>query len=58
MDLLHVSDQIKGDSPDKMITVLCNISRQVIFTTSFGIEDQVITDIIFKNNLPVKVHYT
>jgi phosphoadenosine phosphosulfate reductase len=26
-----------------------------IFTTSFGLEDQVITDVIFKNNLPVQV---
>ncbi|WP_297090222.1 phosphoadenylyl-sulfate reductase [uncultured Draconibacterium sp.] len=28
---------------------------KVVFTTSFGYEDQVITDIIFKNDLPVKV---
>lgn len=28
---------------------------KVVFTTSFGYEDQVITDIIFKNNLDIKV---
>jgi phosphoadenosine phosphosulfate reductase len=28
---------------------------KVIFTTSFGYEDQVVTDMIFKNDLPVKV---
>ncbi len=28
---------------------------KVVFTTSFGIEDQVITDYIFKNNIPIKV---
>ena len=28
---------------------------KIVFTTSFGIEDQVITDIIFRNNIPVKV---
>ncbi|MFP4664985.1 MAG: phosphoadenylyl-sulfate reductase [Bacteroidales bacterium] len=28
---------------------------KVIFTTSFGLEDQVITDYIFANDLPVKV---
>ena len=28
---------------------------KVVFTTSFGYEDQVITDIIFKNNLDVKL---
>lgn len=29
--------------------------RKVIFTTSFGYEDQVITDFIFKNDLDIKV---
>ncbi|MEL7587899.1 MAG: phosphoadenylyl-sulfate reductase [Prolixibacteraceae bacterium] len=28
---------------------------KIVFTTSFGIEDQVVTDMIFKNDLPVKV---
>ncbi len=28
---------------------------KIVFTTSFGYEDQVITDIIFKNNLPIEV---
>lgn len=28
---------------------------KIIFTTSFGIEDQVVTDMIFRNDLPVKV---
>jgi phosphoadenosine phosphosulfate reductase len=28
---------------------------KIVFTTSFGIEDQVITDLIFKNDIPVKV---
>ncbi|MGD9557929.1 MAG: phosphoadenylyl-sulfate reductase [Mangrovibacterium sp.] len=27
----------------------------IVFTTSFGIEDQVVTDMIFRNDLPVKV---
>lgn len=27
----------------------------IVFSTSFGIEDQVITDFIFKNDLPIKV---
>ena len=56
MNLLHLSDQIKGLSPDKMISVLCEqYPGQVIFTTSFGIEDQLITDIIARNNLPVRI---
>jgi len=36
--------QLTGNHPDK-----------VVFTTSFGYEDQVITDMIFRNDLPVKV---
>ncbi len=28
---------------------------RVIFSTSFGLEDQIITDIIFKNDIPIKV---
>lgn len=56
MNLFHLSDQIKGLSPSKMISVLCEqFPGQVIFTTSFGIEDQVITDIIARNNLPVRM---
>src|SRR6476659_9223385 len=29
--------------------------HEVVFSSSLGQEDQVLTDIIFKNNLPVKV---
>lgn len=32
-----------------------NFGGKVIFTTSFGYEDQVITDIIFRNDFPVEV---
>ncbi len=28
---------------------------KIVFTTSFGIEDQVVTDLIFSNDIPVKV---
>lgn len=41
------------------IEVLNSIAEKfkgkVIFTTSFGYEDQVITDLIFKNNIDIKV---
>lgn len=56
MSLLQVSDQIKGLSPVEALEQLCNLyPGKVVFTTSFGIEDQVITDMIFKNDLPVRV---
>ena len=38
--LLYLSDEFSG---------------KIVFSTSFGIEDQVISDFIFKNNLPIKV---
>ncbi len=40
---------------EKLKFLIENHPGKVIFTTSFGYEDQVITDMIFKNNLEVKV---
>lgn len=40
---------------EKLEFITSNHPGKVVFTTSFGYEDQVITDIIFRNNLPVKV---
>jgi phosphoadenosine phosphosulfate reductase len=47
---------INNDSITDSIGTLCNeFPGKVIFTTSFGIEDQVITDTICKNHFPVKI---
>lgn len=35
--------------------LLENYREKLVFTTSFGYEDQVITDLIFRNNLDIKV---
>ncbi len=40
---------------DKLKFLIENHTGKVVFTTSFGYEDQVITDLIFKNNLDLKV---
>ena len=40
---------------EKLKFLIKNHPGKVIFTTSFSYEDQVITDIIFKNNLDIKV---
>ena len=56
MKLSQVSEQIKGRDPVDSIRTLCDLfPGKVVFTTSFGIEDQVISHLIFKNDLPVKV---
>jgi phosphoadenosine phosphosulfate reductase len=41
--------------PEILNYLVENHSGKVVFTTSFGYEDQVITDIIFKNNFDIKV---
>ena len=52
--------EIKSLLEDKSILESLQIlseqfAGEIVFSTSFGIEDQVITDFIFKNNLPIKV---
>jgi phosphoadenosine phosphosulfate reductase len=55
-ELKELSNQLKGlsvaDSISEMVSIF---PGKVVFTTSFGIEDQVITHIIFRNELPVDV---
>ena len=51
-DILHI-ENLSLEEGLKFITE--KISEGVVFSTSLGQEDQVITDAIFKNNLPVKV---
>lgn len=56
IELKELSNQLKGLSVADSINELVNVfPGKVVFTTSFGIEDQVITHIIFKNELPVEV---
>lgn len=44
-------------SPQVVLQKVCKmfIGEEIVFTTSFGVEDQVITDMIFSGNLPIKV---
>jgi phosphoadenosine phosphosulfate reductase len=54
------SDQIKqieqASSPASGIELLCQLfPGRVVFSSSLGQEDQVLTDIIFRNDLPVKL---
>ena len=54
-----VSDLNKQADPTNLVGMLERVAQQfpgkAVFTTSLGIEDQVITDIIFSNNLDIKV---
>jgi len=52
----HIQEQTAGLSPGSALAWLANaFPGQVTFSTSFGWEDQVITHLIFSNNLPIKV---
>ena len=56
MNLHDLQEVISGkDITESLISLTDKFPSQVIFTTSFGVEDQVITDIIFRNNIPVRV---
>lgn len=46
----------QGKSIEDTFRALCEeFPGQVVFTTSFGYEDQVVTDIIAQNNFPVQI---
>lgn len=43
------------DSIEALNFIANEYKGEIVFTTSFGFEDQVITDMIFKNNINIKV---
>jgi phosphoadenosine phosphosulfate reductase len=54
--LRELSKLVENEDSIKSLKVLCDLFPQkIIFTTSFGLEDQMITHMIFGNSLPVKV---
>jgi len=60
MELQQLTEQYNAQHSEKsMLEKLQFLAAEhpgkVVFTTSFGYEDQVITDIIFKNDLDIKV---
>jgi len=54
--LKELENQLSGESVDGNLKKLSSLfPGKILFTTSFGIEDQVITHKIFSNNLAIKV---
>jgi phosphoadenosine phosphosulfate reductase len=54
--LEEIAVQIKDFGPVEALTFLSQkFAGQITFSTSFGWEDQVITDLIFANDVPIKV---
>lgn len=51
-----IAEKIKDKDPVSALTFLAKeFADKIVFSTSFGWEDQVITHLIFSNNLPIKV---
>jgi len=56
MKLKELNEQLTCNSIEENLSILVShFPGKIIFTTSLGIEDQVITHKIFKNNLNIKV---
>jgi phosphoadenosine phosphosulfate reductase len=54
--LKDLESQLQGkDILESLEYLSKRFEGEIVFSTSFGIEDQVITDFIFKNNLPITV---
>ncbi|MEO6305517.1 MAG: phosphoadenylyl-sulfate reductase [Bacteroidia bacterium] len=55
-DINKINELIKDQSAENALALLTKeFSGKVVFSTSLGYEDQVITHFIFSNNLPIKV---
>lgn len=56
MDLIELKKQLVGLGPVEQLSLLADLfPGKIVFSTSFGWEDQVVTHLIFANNLPIKV---
>jgi phosphoadenosine phosphosulfate reductase len=54
--LRELNSNLRGKSAEESLKTLTDLyPGKVVFTTSFGIEDQVITHLIFENNVTVEV---
>jgi len=52
----HIKQRTAGLSPVETLRFLAEtFAGEIVFSTSFGWEDQVITHMIFANNIPIKV---
>jgi phosphoadenosine phosphosulfate reductase len=56
MTLNEITNQLTGKPVEEQLMLLATIFEgKIVFTTSFGIEDQLITHLIFTHNIPVEV---
>ncbi|HBX52724.1 MAG: phosphoadenosine phosphosulfate reductase [Bacteroidetes bacterium RIFOXYA12_FULL_35_11] len=52
----QIFNETRGFSIEEHLLYLIRVFKnEIVFSTSFGFEDQVITDLIFKNNIPIEI---
>lgn len=55
-ELINIKSVLSGLNPVEKLRYLAHAYKDhIVFSTSFGWEDQVITHLIFANNIPIKV---
>ena len=56
MEIKEIRDRIENKPVEDQLKILTDVfPDKVLFTSSFGIEDQVISHLIFENDIPVDV---
>lgn len=56
MNLTILKNSLTGKSAAESLSIIASaFSGKTVFTTSLGLEDQVITHMIFSNNIPVEI---
>ncbi|HCC71143.1 MAG TPA: phosphoadenylyl-sulfate reductase [Bacteroidales bacterium] len=56
MTTAELLNKVQDKSPVEGLNILAELyNNKIVFTTSFGVEDQVITDMIFSNNIDIEV---
>lgn len=56
MDLTRLGKELEGKGIVESLTFLAEkFKDEIVFSTSFGLEDQALTHIIFSNDIPIKV---
>ena len=56
MEIKEIKERLENKPVEDQLKTIVEIFRdKVVFTSSFGIEDQAITHMIFDNNLPIEV---
>ena len=55
-NISKIQNIVSGKSPEEALVVLGKeFFEKIVFSTSFGLEDQAITHLIFSKNIPIKV---